>query len=306
MRHRLAAVAAIAVVALVACAPEPVGPAAPIAREQMAGVPALDASAARQTVVDFLRTYAASASDGVAPVARLVAGDALESWVRWLDIQHREFTGSIVGAADVRDVEFVRVLEAQGAAGAEVGLSATVTFVYDPVDAEPFERARILDGPVTLVRTAAGGYRVIDFVRDGIPMSDGIQLFARERRTEGGVTVILDSLYMFTPNWQFNIVVRNASGVDLEVDPDATGLIVQDAAGTRLEAGAITRSLGDVGPGDVDGIIAFPLQDSAEGRTLALTYRRGDRLLRFTFPLADVVDAVPPLPPATGISGSTA
>jgi hypothetical protein len=225
--------------------------------------------------------------------------------VRWLAVQHREFTGTITGAADVRDVEFVGALESQAATGADVALSATVTFSYSPTGAAPFERSRILDGPVTLVQTSEGAYRVIDAVRDGLSMTDGIELFKREMRTDAGVTVTLDSLFMFQPNWQFNVIVRNRTGRPLRVENDTSGLFVR-TNGTIDEApSAITPSLESIpARTDVDGILAFPVQDSARGRTLTLAYRTGGHLLRFDFPLQDVVSAVPPAG-ATGATGSS-
>ena len=53
MRAR-AALVVVTALALAACAREPVGPAAPIAPSQLAPGPALDASAALQTVVEFV------------------------------------------------------------------------------------------------------------------------------------------------------------------------------------------------------------------------------------------------------------
>jgi hypothetical protein len=302
MRSRRALVIALAAVTLAACAPTTRGPNAPIAREQFVDAPGLDAAAARQTVVSFVDAYAASPTDGVLPLARLVAGPEMAAWVRWLAVQHREFTGTITGSADVRDVEFVGSLESQAATGADVALSATVTFSYSPTGAAPFERSRILDGPVTLVQTSEGAYRVIDAVRDGLSMTDGIQLFNRETRTDAGVTVTLDSLFMFQPNWQFNIIVRNGTGRPLRVDDATSGLFIRTSGSIDEAPSAITPSLESIPARTVeDGILAFPVQDSAHGHTLTLAYRTGGRLIRFDFPLQDVVTAVPP----TGATGGT-
>jgi hypothetical protein len=309
MRTRPVVVLALVVAGLAACAPAPTGPSAPIALEQVRDVPALDASAARQTVVDFVEAYAASPIAGPGPLVGLVAGPDLGAWVRWLAVQHREFTGSISGAADVRDVEYVAAIEAERATGAQVALSATVTFSYDPVEGESFERSRILDGPVTLLRTNAGNFRVVDLVRDGVPMSDGIQLFKKETRSRGGVTVTVDSLFMFQPNWQFNIEIANRSGHPLAVDTAASGLFVRSHGNVEPSPSASTPSLETIGARTrVDGILAFPIQDAATGRTLSLAYRGGGRLLRFAFPLDGLVDVVPPPPPdaATGATGATA
>ena len=285
---------------LVACGPDPQGPQAPIAMEQVVEAPALDASAARQAVVDFVDAYAASPTEGVGALAQLVVGPELGSWVRWLNVQHREFGGSIDAVADVRDVEFIGSVDARRAMGAQVGLSASVTFLFEPLDEEAFERARILDGLVTLLQTEKGSYRVIDLQRDGVPMSAGIELFREETRSEGAAEATLDSLFMFPPNWQFNVVVRNSGGTPLILEPDLVGLYVEGAAGFERLEPVITGSLALVPPGmDAEGILAFPLQDSAQGRVLTLAYLSGRKLVQFDFPLDELVNVVPPPPPTT-------
>jgi hypothetical protein len=285
--------------ALSACAPEPAGPLAPIAPAQLTPGPALDAGAARQAVVSFVQAYRDSPEQGVLPLGRTVAGPELASWVRWLGVQHREFVGTIEATADVRDVEFIRTIEARRAVGAQVGLSASVTFVFDPVDDDPIELVRVLDGPVTLVRTELGAYRVIDLLRNGVPMSDGIEVFRNQTRTEGAVTVQLDSLFMFPPSWQFNIIVTNAGAEDVVLDPDGSVLFVEEGDGFARVEGVLTRSLAVVPAGEsVDGLMVFPAQTDAEGRVLSLVYGTGDDALRFEFPLADLVSVVPPPPPA--------
>ncbi|MEX2204067.1 MAG: hypothetical protein WD965_08250 [Actinomycetota bacterium] len=288
------------VLALVACAPDPQGPQSPIATEQVVETPALDASAARQAVVDFIDAYAASPIEGVGPLAHLVVGPELGSWVHWLNVQHREFGGSIDAVADVRDVEFIASVDARRAMGAQVGLSASVTFLFEPLDEESFERARILDGLVTLLEAEKGAYRVIDLQRDGVPMSAGIELFREETRSEGAAEATLDSLFMFPPNWQFNVVVRNSGREPLILEPDLAGLYVDGPEGFERLDPVITGSLALIPPGmETEGILAFPLQDSAQGRVLTLAYRSGRHLVQFDFPLDELVNVVPPPPPTT-------
>lgn len=290
--------------ALAACSAEPVGPSAPIGVEQVLSAAALDAAAARQTVVDFVRAYAASPTQGAGALASVVAGPELGSWVRWLDVQHREFTGTIDASADIRDVEYVTAIEAGEARGVQVGLSATVTFSFRPDGDAPFERARILDGLVTLVRLGSGSFRIVDLQRDGIPMSSGIEIFEDQVRRRAAVEVRLDSLFMFPPNWQFNVVVRNIGTEPLLVDPGASGLYAGSDGGFERTEAVLTASLEVVPPGaEVDAILAVPGQDSSSGRTLVLVFESGGRPLRFEFPLEGLVSAVP-LPPPTDEGGA--
>ena len=57
-------------------------------------------------------------------------------------------------------------------------------------------------------------------------MSDSIELFRSQERTAGALKVRLDSLFMFPPNWQFNVVVRNLGSHDVVLDPDGAALFV--------------------------------------------------------------------------------
>lgn len=286
---------------LTSCARSTGGPEAPIALEQVTPAPALSGGAARQTVIEFVDAYADAAADGGAGLEDLVTGDELKSWVRWLAVQNAQFPGRVDGHPDLRSVAFVGTTRTPRAVGAQVDLGASIRFSYAPAQGEPFDRTRILDGPVTLVSSSPGGWRVLDLTRDGVPMSDGIELFKDETRTEGGVTVRLDSLFMFTPNWQFNVIVENRTDGELRLDPEGTALFVQRSAGEfdRVE-GVVSPALTMLPSGTgVQSLLSFPLQDSAKGRVLLLTFRERDRIYRLDFPLEELVTTVPPPPPTS-------
>jgi hypothetical protein len=297
---RLLVLAVPLILSATACSVGSQGPTAPIAPAQLTPGPALDASAARQTVVEFVEAYRASPDQGVGPLIGLVAGEELAEWVRWLDVQHREFEGDIAGVADVRDVEFVGSITARRTSAAQVGLSASVTFMFAPVGDDPIEFVRVLDGPVTLLRTDVGDFRVLDLLRNGVPMSDGIEPFTGEHRSEDGVTVRLESLFMFSPLWQFNVTVSNRTGRAVVLDPAGAALFVERGDGFERVDGTLTNSLTIVPAGTtIDGLMVFDEQDSAEGRVLSLVYGSGPDRRVFEFPLGDLVTVVPP-PPPTG------
>jgi hypothetical protein len=302
---RLSVLAVPLILAATACSTGSQGPTAPIAPAQLTPGPALDASAARQTVVEFVEAYRASPEQGVGPLIGLVAGEELAEWVRWLDVQHREFEGDIAGISDVRDVEFVGSITARRSSAAQVGLSASVTFTFAPVGDDPIELVRVLDGPVTLVRTGVGDFRVFDLLRNGVPMSDGIEPFTGEHRSEEGVTVRLESLFMFSPLWQFNVSVSNATDQDVVLDPAGAALLVERGDGFERLDGTLTSSLTIVpARTTIDGLMVFDEQGSAEGRVLSLVYGSGPDRRVFEFPLGDLVTAVPP-PPPTGEDSET-
>ena len=49
----------------------------------------------------------------------------------------------------------------------------------------------------------------------------------------------------------------------------------------------------------VEGLMAYPTQEAANGRTLAIAYRDGGAVLPFAFPLKGLVKVVPPAAPTT-------
>ncbi|HEX9122601.1 MAG TPA: hypothetical protein VF984_04475 [Actinomycetota bacterium] len=302
MRLLLVSSAVVAIVALGACDPPTQGPAQPLALEQVGAGIGPDVAAARQTVLDFLQAYAdAPADDGVA-LSGLVAGAKLGAWAQWLAVQNRDFDGTIVATVDVRSVEFVAFHPIQGRVGAQVDLGASVTFTFDPTEGDPFRRTRILDGPVTLLRAGEADWRVVDATRDGISMDAGIELFQHLRQRRHGVTVRLDSLFQFTPNWQFNVIVANHSGWPIRLDRRVgASLYTKRHGGSARRQGAITPSLVLVPDGaTIQGLAAFPLQSSARGRVVALTYRiRHGGLIRFAFALAGKVTPVGAPPTAS-------
>ena len=129
-------------------------------------------------------------------------------------------------------------------------------------------------------------------------MSDSIQPFRNQVRTEGGVTVHLDSLFMFPPKWQFNVIVENATSHEIALDPTGAALFVDRGDAFERVEGALTASLGTVPAGQtVEGFLVFQAQRSADGRVLSLVYGKGPKALRFEFPLQDLVTAVPPPAP---------
>ncbi|HSJ51033.1 MAG TPA: hypothetical protein VLA90_07090 [Actinomycetota bacterium] len=291
--------AAIAGLPAAACAPTVEGPAAAIASEQMTTGTAFDASASRQRVLDFVAAYASSPTDGAESLLEMVGGAELTSWVRWLNVQHREFPGAIEARAEIRDVEFVgEVPVDEDLVAAQVALSASVVFRFSPEREDAFDRIRILDGPVNVVQTEDRIFVVVDLLRDGVSMSDGIQLFERLGERVGPLEVIVDSLHMFPPNWQFNVVIQNRGGRPLGLRRELSGLHVRTDAGFERFEGTATRSLETIPPGGrVEGIVAYPMQDSPDGRVLTLAYGRGKEPLRFDFPLDGLVSVAPSPPP---------
>ena len=282
--------------ALTSCSPELEGPARPIAREQVGAGLGIDVVASRQTVVEFLDAYAHATEDEGGRLAELVGGSKLSAWARWLNVQNEQFPGTIAGQVDLRSVEFVALDTIEGTTGARVDVGASVTFAHDPIDDEPFPLTRILDGPITLLRVGPADWRIFDLTRDGQSMVAAIVIFQDLSQVRRRVTIHLHSVFMFTPNWQFNVVVENGSTEEIVLDPELLGLHVeQPGDASQRQEGVHTGNLIAVPSGTtVEGLLVFPQQDSADGRVLSLSYRlAGGGVARFEFALEVVVTPPP-------------
>jgi hypothetical protein len=289
-------VAVVVVLALAAssCAANLVGPSSPVAEEQLGGVFGLDVVAARDTVLAFLDAYANSGTDGARPMLRLVAGEDLRSWVRWLGVQNQEFDGTIAGKVELRSASFAQALPLKTAIGAQVQLAASVTFHFTPANGRAFQRRRVLDGPVTLIRIGLADWRIVDLTRDGVSMDAGITPLSGQTHTLAGVSVRLDSVFRFVPSWEFNLVVTNGTSTTVGLDPTSTALLVRSAGGVQPVTTLPSPSLAAIPPGaTVDGLVDVPFQDTARGRVLALPFvTPNGKVRRFAFALTGLL---PPL-----------
>ncbi len=294
---RRLAFSGLVLLAATSCSPSLEGASQPLAQEQVGAGLGLDVASARRTALDFVNAYAHTTEDDGARLSALVVGPKLNAWVHWMTVQNQQFNGTISGVADVRSVAFVDSFLVQNAVGGQVNLGASVTFTYDPVDGQAFDRTRIMDGPVTLLRTDTAEWRVVDATRDGQSMDDGIQLFNDLSTASHGVRVSLHSLFMFTPAWQFNVTVVNRTGGLIRFEPKGLALLVRrQGAPPQRARGVYTQALVALPSGfDAEGLVGFPQQEEAKGRTLSLAYRlAGGRRVTFAFPLGDVVTQVPP------------
>lgn len=290
---------AIAVASSVgSCAPTETGPGAPIALEQVLSAGAIDVAPVRATARDFVRAYADTGDDRGQALARLVAGATLSEWVRWLGVQNGQFDGVIRGHSYLEDITFVQMASTDEYDIATVAVRGSVVFEYEPSDGDRFERARILDGPMTLVRVGVSDWRVADFTRDGAALSDGIRDLGDVRFQRDGVTLEVHSAFLFAAGWQFNVTIENSTGASV-----AFGSARLVTASDRID-GVATQPLRRVSPrtGAV-GILAFAAGQELSGAVLEVRYRDASgEVILLGVPLSDSIGALPsssPAPPAS-------
>lgn len=199
----------------------------------------------------FLSAFA-EGRDDPAGLLRLVSGDRLRDWARWINRYHPDREAVQGGRVEVASIR----VEEIGERRARAVVDATV--VQDAVtdDGEVVEVDRRFNGPILLVREG-GVWRVADLVRDGSPMSYSIAVFEDppEARADG-VRVEVRSVYRFRSGTVANVRIENLTEGALVVDRRHS--LIQ-AAGRWVGATDSTDALGmPIPPGwVVEGSLAY-------------------------------------------------
>jgi hypothetical protein len=258
---------------------------------------AVKAAGARAVAAAFVRAYANDTGADPRTLARLVNGERLRRWVHWLGIQDREFPGTISGAVENNQIGPAAPFELASVPGSEsllrdVDVQATITFSFRPDDGDEITLSRSLDGPMRLVfDDDLGTWSVLDFTRDGIPLSRTFEIVAESAEaSKGGVDVAIDS-FVSVPYWQF--FLRMSTGRDIGLAP--RDIVLLDADGRRVAvAREVTASLRSLTAGGaVEGIVTFPAQATADGLTLRITTRGPAGATPFDFRLGGLIHPIP-------------
>ena len=209
--------------------------------------------------------------------------------------------GTISGSVENNQIGPAAPFELTSVPGSEaflrdVDVRATVTFSFKPEHGDVITLSRSLDGPMRLLfDDQHGTWSVLDFTRDGIPLSQSFETVADgASASRGGSDVVIDS-FVSVPYWQFFLRVSSDRAVGLA--PRDVELL--DADGARVAvARDVTSSLRTIAAGRaVEGIVTFPAQTTADGLTLRLTLRGPGGVATFDFKLRGLIH---PLPIVTG------
>jgi hypothetical protein len=296
MRQRLSSILFVVALAAVACTSSPSGPSGPAAPDQVTPDDAVKAAGARAAAAAFVRAYANDTGANPRALARLVDGNRLERWVHWLGIQDREFPGTISGTVDNNQIGPAAPFELASVPGSEaflrdVDVRATITFSFRPEAGDMISLSRSLDGPMRLLfDDEQGTWGVLDFTRDGIPLSRTFEIVARSAAaSRGGTDVAIDS-FVSVPYWQFFLRMSTDRAVGLA--PNDAELL--DADGQRVAvAREVTSSLREIVAGAaVEGIVTFPGQAAAAGLTLRITLRGAAGAAMFDFKLRGLIHPI--------------
>jgi hypothetical protein len=277
MRLRPTASLLLVLTVAVACNTSPSGPTGPAAPDQVTPDDASKAAGARAVAAAFVRAYASDTGAEPRTLSALVDGDRLKRWVHWLGIQDREFPGTITGTVETNRIGPATPFEVASVPGSdallrEVSVEASITFSFQPDAGDTITLSRSLDGPMRLLfDDRRGTWGVLDFTRDGIPLSQTFEDVGKQGRTSsGGVDLAIDA-FVSIPYWQFFLRISSDRATGL-ASKDA---VLLDADGKRVaSAREVTSSLGSL-PADraVEGIVTFPAQAAADGLSLRMTFR---------------------------------
>jgi hypothetical protein len=254
---------------------------------------ATKAAGARAVAAAFVRAYASDTGPDPRTLAALVGGDRLERWVHWLGIQDREFPGTISGTVETDLIGAAASFAVASVPGSEallreVTVQASITFSFQPDTGDTITLSRSLDGPMRLLfDDRRGTWSVLDFTRDGIPLSQVFEIVGKRGTTSGGGIDLSIDAFVSVPYWQFFLQVSSHGAAGL-VSEDA---VLLDANGNRVAtAGEVSSSLRSLPSGrEVEGIVTLPAQATADGLTVRMTFRGPDGPTAVEVPLQGLI-----------------
>jgi hypothetical protein len=265
---RRSAVLPLLAALLVACAPT-----TDLTARGQLPAPAVSADdvLARAAVVRFLEAYERVPIDGGTALFSLAGSPAVEHWVAWLAVQYRQAGGTVEAQHDLGGIGPMLPVEmTDGSEGRLVDIAAEVVFRIAPDEGEPRVQVRSLDGPMVLAQDSAEGWKVADFTRDGVLLTNSVYVFPPGQGVEQrGVTISLDSFIADADQWAIGIVVRNDTERTIGVDPEFVGVF--DVIGSRVDTGIVPEVLNEIAPGEqVGALVAYQIPQGEEVSGLRL------------------------------------
>ena len=249
---------------------------------------------ARSVVVRFLEAYERVPIDGGAALSSLAGSPAVDHWVAWLAVQYRQAGGTVEAQHVLRGIGPLQPVEmTDGSEGRLVDIAAEVEFRVTPDEGEPRVQVRSLDGPMVLAQDDSGSWKVADFTRDGIRLTNSVYVFPLGTGVEQrGVTISLDSFIADADQWAIGIVVRNDTERTIGVEPEFVGVV--DVLGALVDTGIVPDVLNEIPPGEqVGALVAYQIPEGEEVSGLRLYFGTripgDDRLVFLGVPVRPVL-----------------
>jgi hypothetical protein len=226
---------------------------------------------ARDAVVRFLDAYERVPLDGGASLTAMAGSPPVQHWAAWLAVQYRQLDGTVEAQHVLRGIGPLQPLETRDGSEARlVEVAADVVFRITPSGGQPQHQTRSLDGAMILVNDAVEGWKVADFTRDGVPISNSVHVFPLGTGVqERGVTILLDSFILDENQWAIGVVVRNDTQNTISVEREFVG--VYDVTAAPVDSGIAPPSLDAIDPGEgVEALVAYPIPEGEEVSGLRL------------------------------------
>jgi hypothetical protein len=221
---------------------------------------------ARAVVVRFLEAYEQAPADNGASLVVLGGSRTVQHWAAWLAVQFDQIQGEILGDHVLRGIGPMQpVLLETGQSALITEIAAEVSFRITNDQGAEQQVVRSLDGLMVLAHDEAEGWRIVDFTRDGVLLSDSVHVFEPGTGIrEQGVTILVDSFILDANTWAMGVRVQNDGGRSIRVDPAIVGLF--DIAFTKVDdIRAPPAALTEIEPGeDVEALISVPIPSGEE------------------------------------------
>jgi hypothetical protein len=287
MMHRKIALLATALTLVVACSASVEGPASPAPASELRGAPTMLQAQVRGAALRFVEAYRASVIGGD-DLEAIAATPLVRRFAYWLAVSNRAFPGDISATSSVSAVGQATSASANGQV-LDVELSAQIDVVGQPPEGDPIQFSVPLVGPVRLVATAPGTWKVIDFVRFGVPVSSAFVSLEDRVYERRGLRITLDS-FGAVPTWSFFVRIAATGPGALTLTENDVNLVGADGevVGRAIE---VSVPLLSVAAGErVDGALSFePLTDHG-GVSLRIDAGGADDPAPLEIPLAPIID----------------
>lgn len=268
------------------CAAQIEGPSDPAPAAELRGAPALLQAQVRNATLRFVEAYRATVLGGD-ELRAMAATPLMRRFAYWLGVTNGAFPGDITATSTVGAVGPATVVGAGGRV-LEVELAAQVDVLAQAPEGEPLDFSVPLDGPVRFAASEAGAWRVIDFVRFGVPVSAAF-LPVGLRYERQGVQIILDS-FGGVPTWSFFVRIAATGPQVLSLAEDDVTFV--DAGGGVVgDVVEVSAPLLEIAPGGrIDGALIFEPIDRIRGVSLRIDVNGPEDPVALEIPLRTVID----------------
>ncbi len=267
----------------------------------------LDQAAARGAVADFLHAYADAPGDRGAALQALAGSPWVARWAHLLAVQNAVFPGTAAGKVVIGEIGPAVQPSGQSTSGPptnarQIDLRATVSYTYTPTTGQPLQTTHSLNGPIVVAPGPSGTWGVVDFSRDGTPLSQLVFTFPQSPVSAGRVQLRFDTAIVDQGVLEVEVAVGNGTAAQLTVGP---ARIVDASGNDALQGGTAPVFIPPVPAGArTEGLVLLAQQAlTAQGLTLEIPFLGGPKPVVIAVSLDRLLGAATQVAPPTVGSG---